>query len=205
MSDAERHRARDDRDLADRVGARCEHADERVAGLVVGRAALLGVRQHEPPRGSEHDLLQRVGEIGLAHALVPATRREQRGLVGEVREIGADHSWGGRGDPVEVDIVGQRQRPRVDLEDLAPAVLVGRRDRDAPVEAPRAQERGVEHLGPVRGPQHDDRGAGLEPVHLGEDLVERLLALVVAAEADVAAGPRAPDRVELVDEDDRRL
>ena len=42
-----------------------------------------------------------------------------------------------------------------------------------------------------------------EPVHLGEDLVERLLALVVAADRRAAAA-RAADRVELVDEDDRR-
>src|SRR3712207_7592769 len=40
-----------------------------------------------------------------------------------------------------------------------------------------------------------------EPVHLREDLVQRLLALVRAAEGARAA--RAADGVELVDEDDR--
>ena len=46
---------------------------------------------------------------------------------------------------------------------------------------------------------------GVEAVHLGQDLVQRLLALVVAAaEAGDPRGPRAADRVELVDEDDRR-
>ena len=85
--------------------------------------------------------------------------------------------------PVEVDVVGERQRTRVDLEDHAAAVLVGRRHGDAAVEAAGAQQRGVEHLGPV-GRADDDHGvAGLEAVHLREDLVERLLALVVAAEA----------------------
>ena len=45
----------------------------------------------------------------------------------------------------------------------------------------------------------------LEAVHLREDLVERLLALVVAAaERAGAGGARAADGVELVDEDDRR-
>ena len=43
--------------------------------------------------------------------------------------------------------------------------------------------------------------AGLEAVHLGEHLVERLLALVVAAAEAGAA--LAADRVDLVDEDDR--
>ena len=61
-------------------------------------------------------------------------------------------------------------------------VLVGRVDGDAAVEAPGPQQRGIEDLGPVGRGEHDHAlGAG-EAVHLGEDLVERLLALVVAAE-----------------------
>ena len=84
-------------------------------------------------------------------------------------------------------------------------VPVGRLDGDAAVEAPGAQQRLVEDLRAVRRAEDDHVGAGLEAVHLGEDLVQRLLALVVAA-ADPAhvARARAADRVELVDEDDRR-
>ena len=47
-------------------------------------------------------------------------------------------------------------------------------------------------------------GRRVEAVHLGQDLVQRLLALVAAAEAAAGAAARAADRVELVDEDDRR-
>src|SRR5207248_8447675 len=43
-------------------------------------------------------------------------------------------------------------------------------------------------------------GLAVEAVHLDQDLVERLLALVVAAADPDAAAP--PDRVDLVDEDD---
>src|SRR5207248_2393184 len=43
-----------------------------------------------------------------------------------------------------------------------------------------------------------------EPVHLGQDLVQRLLALVAAAEPGNVPAARAADRVELVDEHDRR-
>ena len=50
---------------------------------------------------------------------------------------------------------------------------------------------------------HDHALRAGEAVHLGQDLVQRLLALVVAAEADAAAAGAA-DGVELVDEDDRR-
>ena len=61
---AERAPARDDRDLADRVGARLEHAEHGVAGLVVGGALALLVRQRDPPLGAEDDALERVGEVG---------------------------------------------------------------------------------------------------------------------------------------------
>ena len=70
-----------------------------------------------------------------------------------------------------------------------------------PVEAARAEQRGVEDVGPVGGRHHHDALGGLEAVHLREHLVERLLALVVAAAEARAA--LAADGVDLVDEDDR--
>ena len=90
-------------------------------------------------------------------------------------------------------------------EDRLAAVPVGRLHGDAPVEAARTQQRLVEDVRTVRRRDHDHAGRGVEAVHLGEDLVQRLLALVVAAaEARDARRARAADRVELVDEDDRR-
>ena len=74
---------------------------------------------------------------------------------------------------------------------------------DLPIEPPGTEERRVEHVGPVRGGQDDDALVPGEAVHLGEDLVERLLAFIVTAEgARSAAG--ASNRVDLVDEDDGR-
>ena len=89
------------------------------------------------------------------------------------------------------------------LEDPPAAGVVGRVDDDAAVEPARAQQRPVEDLRPVRRGQDDHALRPAEPVHLGEDLVQRLLALVVAGEL-LAGAAGAPDRVELVDEDDRR-
>jgi hypothetical protein len=200
----ERHPARDDRHLAHGVGVGGQHPHERVAGLVVRGALAVARAQQDPAGRAEQHLLERVGQVRHAHAVVAAARGQQRGLVGEVREIGADHPRRRGGEGAEVDIAAQRNRSRVDLEDLAPPVAVGRLHRHAPVEAARAQQRRVQDLGPVGRAEHDDRVAGLEAVHLGEDLVERLLALVVRAHHAGRALARAADRVELVDEDDRR-
>ena len=64
---------------------------------------------------------------------------------------------------------------------------------DLAVEAARTQQRRVEDVGPVGGGHHDDAEVGLEAVHLDQQLVQRLLALVVAAAqagAAVAADAR---------------
>ena len=79
--------------------------------------------------------------------------------------------------------------------------MLGQRHDDLAVEAAGAQQGRVEDVGPVGGRHHHDALGGLEAVHLGQHLVERLLALVVAAAEAGAA--LAADGVDLVDEDDR--
>ncbi len=65
---------------------------------------------------------------------------------------------------------------------------------------PGRKQRRIEHVGAIGGGQHDD-GFGLaEAVHLAEDLIERLLALVVTAAQAGAAD--AADGVDFVDEQD---
>ena len=87
-------------------------------------------------------------------------------------------------------------------EDLLAAVDVGARNDDLAVEAARAQQRRVEHVGTVGRGDDDDAFIGLEAVHLDQQLVESLLALVIAvAEAGAAM---AADGVDFVDEDDAR-
>ena len=184
-----------------RVGVLEEVADERVAHLVVGgdqplflahhARLLLGAGDHA------HDPLL---ELVLADLALARARRQQRRLVDQVREVGAGEAGRLAGERVDVDHLRERLAARVHLEDLRAALAVGAVDGDLAVEAARAQQRRVEDVGPVGGRDHDDVVLRLEAVHLDEQLVERLLALVVAAaEAGAAV---APDGVDLVHEDD---
>ena len=88
----------------------------------------------------------------------------------------------------------------VDVEDLAAADAVGPVDDDLAVEAPGAQQRGIEDVRPVGGGDQDDVVLHLEAVHLDQQLVQRLLTLVVPAAHAGAA--MAADGVDLVHEDD---
>ena len=148
-------------------------------------------------------MLWRLLRIGSAPYFVLGSNREESLRL----RVGTPWDWrqAFRFRRFDVDTGIERHRLGMHTEDLLATDLIGRVDHDASVEAARTQQRGVEHLGTVRGRQHDDAFGAGEPVHLGEDLVERLLALVVAAAEPGSAGAaRAADRVELVDEDDRR-
>src|SRR5262249_47081360 len=127
---------------------------------------------------------------------------QERCLVDQVFEVGADEPGSSARDDLEVDVRRERHLLGVHAEDAFATAHVGPRNHDTPVEATGAQDGRVEHVGPVGGGDDDDALVRLETVHLDEQLVERLLALVVTAAETRAAV--ATDRVDLVDEDDAR-
>ena len=86
------------------------------------------------------------------------------------------------------------------LQDLLAAHDIGVGHHDLAVEASRPQQGGVQHVRPVGGGDQDHALVGLEAVHLHQQLVQGLLALVVAAAQ--AGTAMAADRVDFVDEDD---
>ena len=87
----------------------------------------------------------------------------------------------------------------MDLQNALAPDDIGVRNDDLAVKPAGTQECGVEHVGAVGGGNEDDAFIGLEPVHFDEQLVERLLALVIpAAEARAAM---TTDSVDFVDKD----
>jgi hypothetical protein len=72
-----------------------------------------------------------------------------------------------------------RSAPTVHREDRGPLGQRGQRDRDLTVEPAGTQQRGIEHLGAVRGGKHHDALGHVEAIHLRQQLIQRLLALVV--------------------------
>ena len=175
----------------------------RVTAFVVGdQAAFLLVHDAALPLGPRHDPVD--GFLDLLHGdrlLVP-TRGEQRSLVDRVREVGAGEAGRAPGQHREVDRLVEGLAPGMHAKDRLPAFEIGAVDHDLPVEPPGPQQRRVEDVRPVRRRHEDHGGALVESVHLDEQLVQRLLALVVPAAEPGAALPS--DGVDLVDEHDRR-
>ncbi len=137
-------------------------------------------------------------EPSSCSASLPAGR--DRRLVADVGEVGAGQPGRSARDELEIDVERERLAAGVDGEDVLAPLQIGRLDEDLAVEAAGAQQRRVEVLEPVRGAHDDDLVAGTEAVELDEELVQRLVLLAV----ERVAAARPADRVELVDEDDRR-
>src|SRR5205823_6870989 len=104
------------------------------------------------------------------------------------------------GKCVNVDLARKRLAAGVNLQDLLASHPVRPVDDDLAVEAAGPQKRRIEDVRAVGGGDQDDVVLHLEAIHLDQQLVERLLALVVASTQAGAAV--ATDGVDLVHEDD---
>ena len=179
------------------------HADERMAALMVCRQALfffahdvrLALRTCD-------DALDGFFHLRHADLVLVAAGGEQCRLIDEVREVRTRKARRAARNDIEVDILCHRLALRVDLEDGQTAAHIGLIDDNLAVEAARAQERRVEDIRAVRRRDDDDALVGRKAVHLDEQLVERLLALIVAATD--ASATLASDCIDLIDEDDAR-
>ena len=98
--------------------------------------------------------------------------------------------------------VGDRLVPQVYAQDALAAAEIRRIHDDLAVEPARPQQRRIEHVGAVGRGDEDHALVRLESIHLDEQLIQRLLALIVSATE--AGATVAADRVDFIDEDDAR-
>mmetsp|Transcript_105965 Transcript_105965/g.276713 ORF Transcript_105965/g.276713 Transcript_105965/m.276713 type:complete len:225 (+) Transcript_105965:1169-1843(+) len=169
---------------------------------MVREQLLLRIVGEGPTLQSRDDAVRGVVDVIHLDGLLLAAGREDGRLVHQVLQVGAAHPGAALGDLADADLLVELLVPQVHVEDLLPPLHVGQVDLHAAVEPPGAQEGAVEDVRAVGGRDDDDAAVALEPVHLGQDLVQGLLPLVVPAAHAGAALPA--DGVDLVDEHDAR-
>jgi len=183
-----------DRDFVQWVEPGNPPGDHGMSSLVVGRHPPLLVRDHHAPAlGPKHDLVLGVLEVHHLHPVL---------LVDDVRQVRAGETRSPLGEHLQVDVVRKRNLFRVHPEDAFSAVDVRDVNNDLAIEAPGSQQCRVQHVGSVGRGQKDDPFVGLEAIHLHQELIQRLLPLVVSAAQ--AGAPVPAYRIDLVDEDDAR-
>src|SRR5262245_8573671 len=201
LGQAQRTAAGDDRHLVQGVGARQQVGDQRVAGFVIRDGLLLLFRNdHGATLHAHQDFVLRVLEVDHLHDLLVLTRSQEGRLVDEVGQVRAGESRRAARQHLQLDVGRERDAPGVHPQDLLPPLDVRAGHDDLTIEAARTKQRGIEDVRPVRRGDQDHAFVGLEAVHLDQELVQRLLPLVVAAAEPGTA--MAPDRVDLVHEDD---
>ena len=179
---------------------------DRVAHFVEGHHFFLVVLEHAALLlEASHHPFNRFVEIPLGHLGAVGPGRQEGRLIHQVGQIGTGKATGGLGDLVEVDRLLQLHLLGVDVEDHLATGEVGAIHQHLAIEAAWAQQGGIEGFGLVGGRQHDHRFVlGGKAIHLGEQLVKRLLPFVVATDNAHGASAALADGVEFVDENDAR-
>ena len=194
--------ARDDGNLVHRVHAGQCGRNQRMAHFVAGdHLALVGIEQPALFFEPGDDALNGCREIGHGDRVGGAAGGEQRRLIDQVGQIGAGKTRCQGSNLICIDIRAEIDFLQMHLENRDPTDPVGSVDQHLPVEAPGAEQGRVENLRPVGGCEQHDPGAGIKAVQFREQLIERLLLLVMAAR-ERADAARASQRIQLVDEDD---
>ena len=147
---------------------------------------------------ADQDHLDSLEQILLADRPAAVLNRQDRGLVDHIGKVRSDRAGGRQRDIFKIDRVIHVDILRVNLQDRDAALEVRTVHDHAAVKAARTKQSRVEDLRAVGRRQDQDTLGGVEAVHLREQLVQGLFALVVAAEAPALAG--FADRIDLIDE-----
>ena len=148
--------------------------------------ALLFGEHLRPTLEPGHHAIDRLFELGHPDHVLAVARRQQSAFIDHVSQLSSRESRGPARQDLEVNTRLERHIACMDLEDLLAALHLGQIHLDLAIEASRPKERRVEHLRPVRRGHDDHTCVGLESVHLGEKLLQRLLLLGVRAHLETA-------------------
>ena len=178
-------------------------SDDSMADLVVGNDLLLVVGKH---RGltllAGNDDLHRLLEVVLGCTLATLANGAQGALVDDIGQVGARGTGRGAGNRGQVNRRLGLHTLGVKLKDVLTAGQIGQLDGDAAVKTTGAQQRRIETVGAIGCGKDNDTLVVIEAIHLGQQLIERLLTLVVAAKT--AAIALLTDGIDLVDKHDAR-
>ena len=127
---------------------------------------------------------------------------EQRRLVDHIGQICARETRGSSRQPLQIGILSEFDLSGVNAQDRLATLDVGTVHGDGAIEAAGSEQRRIEDLGAICRGHQNDASIGRKAVQLGEQLIQRLLALVVSPKR--ADPTRLSKRIKFVDEDDGR-
>ena len=106
------------------------------------------------------------GEIGRGYSIGLASRREHRGLVCEIGQVRSGEAGCQGGDLRRVHVLRQFDFGEMHMKNRYAAGLVRSIDRDLAIEAPGAQQGGIEDFWPVGGCKQHHADSRIETIEL---------------------------------------
>src|SRR5919109_835937 len=203
LGETQSHTTRDNGHFMDGIRARQELSHQRMAGLMIGRVALLFIADdHAAALGAHHDLVFGQLEVDHIDFFFVIARRQQGRFVYEILQIGAGKTGCSTRQHGDVHVGCQRYLAGMDLENALTPFDIGSRDYNAAIKSSRPEQRRIQHVGSISCGDENDTLIRFESIHFDQQLVQGLLALVMAAAKTGAA--MASHRVDFVDKNDAR-
>ena len=180
--------ARDNGDLVHRVGTGQQPGGQGVAAFMVSGDPLLLVREDQAAPLTAHEHLV-LGKFKIAHVqlvLVQLGRLQGR-LVDQIFQIRAGKARRAARQHFQVHVRIQGRALGVHFKNAAAAAQIRRGHHHLAVETAGPQQGRVQHVRTVGGRDEDDALIAFKTVHFHQQLVQGLLALVMAAAQPGAA------------------
>ena len=195
--------AADDRNLMNRIGVLQDVTHQSVTALMIGNRGALGLGHHATLalRSGNHALHRLLDLVHRDHGTMAASGQQRR-FVEQVCQIGTGKANGHLGELLKLNVLVHRLILGMYAQDLLATLYVRTVDRDLTIKTTGAQQCRIQNIGAIGCGDQDDRLAFLKTVHLDQQLVERLLALVVTAAQTGSA--LTSHGIDLVNKDDRR-
>ncbi|EKD52410.1 MAG: hypothetical protein ACD_62C00034G0002 [uncultured bacterium] len=154
--------------------------DERMTSFMISNNFLFFIAdQHATPLNAHENLVFGHFEIVSGHRFLIQSGRVQGRLVHEIFEIGPAETGSPSRDGQEIDVFVQRHFAGMNLEDRFAPQQIGSRHHNAAIETTWPEQSGIQHVGPVGGRNDDHPFVGFKTIHLDQQLIEGLLALIV--------------------------
>ena len=174
-----------------------------MACFVVGGQTLLVLGHDERTAfRTHHHLVFCVFEFAHRYNTLATASRQQGCLINEVHQVSTREARRAACHGLKINVWCQRNLAHMHAQNLFATNHIRIRHNNLAVKPTRTQQCGIKHVRTVRRRDQNDAFIGFKPIHLDQQLVERLFALIIAAAK--ACATMATDGVDFVDKDNAR-
>ena len=194
--------ARDDGHFEQRMGIGQKPTDRRVPRFVMsdGEFLLIGNNLFLALQSADNPV-HRLGKGRFVHRLLVVAGRIERRLIAHIGNIRSGEAGRMLGDKIQVEIRSQFNFAQMHLKDFLTLIQVRQINVNLTVKTTGPHQSLVQNIGPVGRSQDNHPAVGVKTIHLRQQLIERILPLIVGRETGILA-PGTSHRIDFIDKHD---